>query len=350
MKNLLVIFGGRSSEYEVSLRSGASVIKNVPKDKYNVMTLGITKDGEWRYYTGGTDAIESGEWCKSKDTVPALLSANPSDGALLVFRDGGIEQIPIDVIFPVLHGKNGEDGTIQGLFELSGIPYVGCGVLSSAMCMDKAVTNTLCDCAGLLQAKWLLVRKYDFDNGLADIDEIIRTLSLPLFVKPANAGSSVGITKVKSGEELSDALKLAFLHDTKAVLESAVKGRELECAVMGNCEPVAACVGEVVPLKDFYTYEAKYIDDDSELIIPAHLPEGKADEIRALAVKVYQLMDCAGLARVDFFMTPDGKIYLNELNTIPGFTSISMYSKLFEAAGVPYRELVDKLIGYAFER
>ncbi len=349
LKNLLVIFGGRSSEYEVSLRSGASVIRNVPKDKYNVITLGITKDGEWRLYTGGVDDIESGGW-NNGGTLPAVLSANPSDGALLVLRDGAVEKIPIDVIFPVLHGKNGEDGTIQGLLELSGIPYVGCGVLSSAMCMDKAITNTLCDGAGILQAKWLLVRKHDFDKGLTDIDEIIKTLSLPVFVKPANFGSSVGISKASSGEALTDALKTAFAYDTKVVLESAVKGRELECAVMGNEDPVAACVGEVVPCNEFYDYDAKYINDTSELIIPAKLSAEKTEEIRALAMKAYKILDCAGLSRVDFFMTPDGDVYLNEINTIPGFTSISMYAKLFGAAGVSYGELVDKLIGYAFER
>ena len=350
MKNLLIIFGGRSSEYEVSLRSAASVIRNVPKGKYNVLTLGITKDGKWLYCTADAGCIEDGSWCTPAFTRPAALRPDFGCGELLIFNDNGITREHVDVIFPVLHGKNGEDGTVQGLFKLCGIPYVGCGVLSSAMCMDKIITNTICDHLGVRQAKWASVTRRDYDTGCFDCAAVIAYLGLPLFVKPANAGSSVGITKVKSANELDEALRRAFENDSKALLEQNIPGRELECAVCGNDEPVASCVGEVVPCNDFYDYEAKYIDGDSELLIPAPLSEEKSAELRATALKVYKAMDCAGLARVDFFMTDSGDIYFNELNTIPGFTSISMYSMLFMESGVPYGELIDRLIAYAEQR
>lgn len=350
LKNLLVIFGGESSEYEVSLRSATSVIRNVPRDKYNVLTLGITKDGEWRYYFGDAKYIENDEWLTEGLSAPAALSTNPADHSLLIKEGSNIKKMPVDVVFPVLHGKNGEDGTIQGLFELSGIPYVGCGVLSSAVCMDKAVTNALCDYIGIKQTKWRLVRKYDFENGGVDLDEIIKMLCLPLFVKPANAGSSVGITKAASKDDVIGALKLAFEHDSKAVLESAVIGRELECAIMGNDEPLASCVGEIIPSNDFYDYDAKYIDDGSKILIPASLTDEKANEIRSIAINIYKSLDCSGLARVDFFMCADGSVYFNELNTIPGFTSISMYPKMFEESGIPYAKLIEKLIEYALEK
>ncbi len=350
LKNLLVIFGGNSSEYEVSLRSAASVIRNIPRDKYKVLMLGITKSGEWRCFRGDVSLIENDAWCTKELTFPAMLSVNPADKALLIFESSLPSKIYIDVVFPVLHGKNGEDGTIQGLLELSEIPYVGCGVLSSAVCMDKAVTNALCDQSGIRQAKWRLVKKYDFILDNVDIDKIVRELSLPIFVKPANAGSSVGISKASSKESVRDALALAFEHDSKVVLESAVVGRELECAVMGNDEPLASCVGEIVPCNDFYDYKAKYIDDNSRLLIPSPLPEEISEEIRKIAVDIYKYLDCSGLARVDFFMSSDGEIYFNEINTIPGFTSISMYPKLFEEVKIPPRKLIEKLIEYAFEK
>ncbi|HZJ75023.1 MAG TPA: D-alanine--D-alanine ligase family protein [Clostridia bacterium] len=348
--NILIIFGGKSSEYEVSLRSAASVINNIPRDKYNVYTLGITKDGKWLYYEGNTDLIEKDEWLSDGFTYDAFLSVNASDNSLNIFENSIIKKVHIDVIFPVLHGKNGEDGTIQGLLELSGIPYIGCGVLSSAACMDKAVTNTLCDSIGIRQANWRLVKKYDFNNNCIDLEEIIDALSLPLFVKPANAGSSVGISKANTKEEVINALTLAFMHDSKAVLESAIVGRELECSVMGNNCPIASSVGEIAPCNEFYDYDAKYIDENSKLYIPAALLKKQSDEIKANAIEVYKMLDCRGLARVDFFMDNDGLIYFNEINTIPGFTSISMYPKLFEQSGIPYPQLIEKLIEYAFEK
>lgn len=350
LKNLLVIFGGQSSEYEVSLRSAAFIIRNIPSDKYNVHMLGITKSGEWLFFKGSVGRLENDSWHTSELTFPAVLSVNPNDKALFILENSGFCKLSVDVVFPVLHGKNGEDGTIQGLLELSSIPYVGCGVLSSAVCMDKAVTNALCDQLGITQAKWHLIKKYDFIHDNVDLDKIIRELSLPIFIKPANAGSSVGISKASSKESVIKALALAFEHDCKVVLESAVIGRELECAVMGNDEPVASCVGEVVPCNDFYDYKAKYIDDNSKLLIPAPLPEGKSEEIKKIAIDIYKYLDCSALARVDFFMGTDNLIYFNEINTIPGFTSISMYPKLFEEADVPPQKLLENLIKYAFEK
>ena len=257
----------------------------------------------------------------------------------------------LDCIFPVLHGKNGEDGTIQGLFDLSGIPYVGCGVLASAVGMDKSFTKLAAASIGVTQAKYLVFRRHDFDK---EPDSFLRQaeeeLGYPLFVKPANAGSSVGISKVKNRESLRDAVMLAFAHDRKIVLEEAVVGRELETAVLGNEEPVAAVVGEVLPAEEFYSYDAKYNNADSVLVIPAKLPEGVSDEIRRTAVRIFSALDGRGLSRVDFFLREkDGRVVFNEINTLPGFTDISMYSKLFDAAGVPYGELVDRLVACALE-
>ena len=318
--NLLVMFGGCSSEYEVSLQSAASVLRNIP-EKYNVIKLGITKDGRWFFYDGDTESVEDGSWCE-KNVTPAVLSPDRADKALIVLKDGKYEKIHIDVVFPVLHGKNGEDGTVQGIFELAGIP----------------------------QAKWAAFSEYEYKNGRVDLSSIIKKLSFPIFVKPANAGSSVGITKAGNEEELKKALELAFLNDKKAVLEETVVGRELECAVMGNDEPVASCVGEILPEAEFYDYDAKYIDGTTKLAIPAPLTKEEEEKIRTTAIKAYRTMGCTGLSRVDFFMKPDGTVCINELNTLPGFTSISMYSKLFMESGISYSEIVDRLIGFALER
>ncbi len=346
--NLLVIFGGCSSEYDVSLHSSSSVLRNIP-GKYNVIKLGITKDGRWLLYDGSIDDIENDNWQKGNIT-PAFLSPDKNEKSLIVLKENGYEKIKIDVIFPVLHGKNGEDGTIQGIFELAGIPYVGCGVLASSMCMDKAVTNNLCDEAGITQAKWASFTEYEYKNGKVDLSKIIEYLSFPIFVKPANAGSSVGITKAHNEEELTEAIKTAFLNDSKAVLEETVVGREVECAVMGNNSPVASCVGEILPEAEFYDYDAKYNDGTTGLAIPADLPDGAEEKIRKAAIKTYITMGCKGLSRVDFFLKEDGTVYLNELNTLPGFTSISMFPKLFGQCGIEYADLLDKLISYALEK
>lgn len=347
-KTVLLLFGGCSSEHDVSRVSAASVLRHLDREKYTIYTVGITKDGAWRLCEANADLIETGDW--ESGAVPAVLSPDRRDKALLILRDGGVEKIAVDVAFPVLHGKNGEDGTVQGLFELAGIPYVGCGVLSSSMCMDKAVTNVMADAAGIPQAKWAAFTEPEYRAGEVDLDAIAARLGYPIFVKPANAGSSVGITKAHDRGELVQALELAFRNDRKAVLEETVVGREIECAVMGNDAPVAACVGEILPTAEFYDYDAKYNDASTGLAIPADLPEEVSEAVRAEAVAVYRTLNCTGLSRCDFFLGEDGTIYLNEVNTLPGFTSISMFPKLFGQAGVPYEELLDRLIAYAEER
>ena len=350
MKNLLVIFGGCSSEYAISLRSSASVLRNINADKYNVLTLGITRDGRWLYYSGSIDDIENDTWYTSDFACPAILSPDRCDKALIIMKDDYVEKIGIDVIFPVLHGKNGEDGTIQGLFELAGIPYVGCGHLASGMCMDKAVTNTLADAAGIPGAKWAAFTKTEYESGNVDLEPIIEKLSFPIFVKPANAGSSVGISKAHNLEELKVALDVAFQNDYKAVLEETLVGREIECAVMGNENPIASCIGEILPTAEFYDFDAKYIDNSTGLAIPADLPEDVSEKVRKAAVNAYKALGCEGCSRVDFFLADDGTCYLNEINTLPGFTSISMFPKLFGQVGIPYSELIDKLVEYAENR
>ena len=348
MKNLLVIFGGCSSEYSVSLRSSASVLRNIDNSKYNVITLGISRQGGWYLYTGDIDSIENDTWLRDELTTPAVLSPDKNHKALIVLNDeGAYEKIGIDVIFPVLHGKNGEDGTIQGIFELAGIPYVGCGLLASAMCMDKAVTNTLADEAGIDGAKWAAFTEAEYKSGRVNLAEIENKLGYPIFVKPANAGSSVGITKAHNHTELLGALDVAFENDYKAVLEETLVGREIECAVMGNEEPVASCIGEILPTAEFYDFDAKYVDNSTGLAIPADLPVEISEKVRAAAVNAYLTMGCRGLSRVDFFLCDDGRICLNEINTLPGFTSISMFPKLFGQVGIPYSQLIDRLIEYA---
>ncbi len=351
VKNLLVIFGGCSSEYSVSLCSAASVLRNLDSSKYNVITLGITKDGAWYLYNGDIDSIENDCWFNDEDTTPAILSPDKNDKSLIILNDmGAYEKIAIDVIFPVLHGKNGEDGTIQGIFELAGIPYVGCGLLASGMCMDKAVTNTLADAAGIDGAKWAAFTETEYREGRVNLAAIEEKLGYPIFVKPANAGSSVGISKAHNHMELLAALDIAFQNDYKAVLEETLVGREIECAVMGNTQPVASCIGEILPTAEFYDFDAKYIDNSTGLAIPADLPESVSEKVRAAAVNAYRTLGCEGLSRVDFFLCNDGRICLNEINTLPGFTSISMFPKLFGQVGIPYAELLDRLIEYAEER
>lgn len=352
MKKVLVLFGGVSSEHEVSLVSARSVIQNIPRDRYEVLTLGITKQGEWLLYEGCADALPEDKWLETGTRTPAVLSPDASHHGLLIFENGTTRVERVDVVFPVLHGKNGEDGTMQGLLQLAQIPFVGCGCTSAAVTMDKAITNALTDIAGIPQAKWLPLTRFDYQkDAVALRKNAIDWLGFPIFVKPANAGSSVGVGKARSEEELADAIEKAFAHDDKLVLEEGIDGMEVECAVLGNEEPKASTVGEVVPCNDFYDYEAKYIANDSELHIPARLPEDTIEAVRAAACRVFTAMGCSGLARVDFFVRKkDGAVLLNEPNTIPGFTSISMYPKLWDKSGLPYGELLDRLIRLALEK
>ncbi len=352
LKNALIIFGGVSSEHSVSCVSASYVINNVPKDKYNIYKLGITTDGKWYLFEGDSSLLPGDKWLESGKITKAIISPDRNDKGIIVFRENGIENIKIDVVFPVLHGMNGEDGTMQGLLELSGIPFVGCDALSSACCMDKAVTNTLADSAGIPQAKWISTIKEDYlktkDEFLSKAEDY---LCYPIFVKPANAGSSVGISKAADRRTLEEAMEIAFKEDNKVVLEAFVDGYEVECAVLGNYDAQPMTVGQIKPANDFYDYEAKYENDNSELYIPARIPETQQKEVQRLAVKTYKALGCAGLSRVDFFVTKDdGKVMFNEINTLPGFTSISMYPKLCEHSGIPYDELIDRLFTLAMER
>lgn len=352
MKKALIIFGGASSEHFVSCVSASYVISHIPTDKYEVVTVGITRDGEWYLYEGDVSLLPEDKWLESGKCTKAVLSPDRKDKSLIVFRDDKVEKIKIDVAFPVLHGKNGEDGTIQGLFELSGIPYVGSDCCSSACCMDKAITNTLADSAEICQAKWLSCIKEEYNDIK---DEFLKKaedyLGYPIFVKPANAGSSVGVSKAVDRASLEKAMEVAFKEDRKVVLEEFIDGFEVECAVLGNADAQAMTVGQIKPANEFYDYEAKYENDNSELYIPAHIPEETIEEVRRMAVRVYKELGCSGLSRVDFFVTKrDGKVVFNEINTIPGFTPISMYAKLCEYSGISYSQLVDRLLMLAEER
>lgn len=347
-----MIFGGVSSEHFVSCVSASYVINNIPKEKYNVYSIGITLDGEWYLYEGASELLPDDKWLESGNITKAVLSPDRNDGGVLVFRDGKTEKIKIDVIFPVLHGKNGEDGTMQGLLEICGIPYVGCDHLSSACCMDKAVTNTLADSGNIRQAKWLCILQEEYIKGKEEfLQKAEEYLAYPIFVKPANAGSSIGISKAKDRSSLEKAMEIAFKEDKKVVLEQFIDGYEVECAVLGNSEPIAMAVGQIKPANEFYDYEAKYENEGSELYIPAHIPQEKQDEVREYAIKAYKLLGCSGISRVDFFVTkPDLEVVFNEINTIPGFTPISMYAKMCEKSGIPYSELIDRLFVLAMER
>lgn len=345
-KNILVVFGGRSSEYKVSLVSAHSVISNIPRDKYDVVLLGITREGRWLYYDGDIDLIPTDSWQGGR-CYPAVLCPDHGAKRLDIYGDEGARSIEIDAVFPVLHGKNGEDGTIQGLFQLAGIPFVGCDCLSSAMCMDKEVTNTMLVATGIKHAPWRACRRFVYDRDPDGFrTECETALGYPMFVKPANAGSSVGISKIHSADEFRDCVLAAFAEDGKVVVERAITGREVECAVLGDGELFVSVPGEIRACNEFYDYEAKY-HSVSELIIPAELPDRIAAEVRRTAEKAFRAMGCRGMTRVDSFITPEGDIIVNELNTIPGFTSISMYSKMLEASGIPYPEIIDRLIGIA---
>ena len=354
---LAIIFGGNSSEYAISLRSATSIIREINKEKYELTLIGITKTGSWLSFCGDTELIEKDQWCDQKYCSPCFLSPDPSvKGFIQTMSDGTFTIKNVDVIFPVLHGQNGEDGTIQGLFTLSQIPYVGCDTISSANCMDKVITNTLMDYNNINHTKWCFLNNSISFENIENLEKEAKSIvgklgEFPFFVKPANAGSSVGVSKVSSITELTEGIKLAFTVDSKVLIEKGVDGREVEIAVMGNDYPVSSVVGEVVTTSELYSYDAKYVDNTSTTVIPANLPESLSDKLRQEAVFAYKTFGCSGLARVDFFVeNGTDKILLNEINTLPGFTSISMYPKLFMALGLSYSELIDKLIDFALQK
>ncbi len=349
--NVCVLFGGISPEHEISLRSAESVLNNMDAEKYNIFPVGITKDGDWILYKG-TDysKLPSGEWLEDPENRRATISPIRGQG-LLSFEGDCVVRELIDVVFPVLHGENGEDGAMQGLLQMAGIAYVGPHVSASAVSMDKTLTKLVMDNAGISQADWQLVRNSDLHTRMDSIlDGLEDRFAYPMFIKPAGTGSSVGVSKAADREQLREALLQAGVYDEKILVEEFIDGREIEVAVMGNESPVASVCGEIDSGAEFYDYDAKYITDTSVAYIPARIPEEIAEQVRDIAVKVYTAIGCQGLSRVDFFVTRDGdRVVFNEINTLPGFTSISMYPKLFAASGIPYSQLIDELLRLALE-
>lgn len=349
--NVCVLFGGISPEHEVSLRSAESVLQNLNPEKYNVIPVGITKEGQWIYYAGmDYSQLPTGQWLDNPENHPVAISPVRGQG-LLCFQGDRVEQERIDVVFPVLHGENGEDGAMQGLLQMAGIPYVGPHVAESAVAMDKTLTKLVADNAGVPQAAWELVRAKELS---ARMEQVIAKLesrfSYPVFVKPAGTGSSVGVSKAADRQQLEQALTKAAAFDDKLLVEEFIHGREVEVAVMGNANPVASICGEIDSGAEFYDYDAKYITDTSVAYIPARIYEEVAEQVREQAVRIYSAIGCQGLSRVDFFVTyEDQRVVFNEINTLPGFTSISMYPKLFAASGVEYEDLLDRLLELALE-
>ena len=349
--SICVLFGGISPEHEVSLRSAESVLNQIDKEKYQVLPVGITREGDWIFY-GGEDYAElpDGRWLECPMNRKAAISPVRGQG-LLIFDGDRVTCRKVDAVFPVLHGENGEDGAMQGLLQMAGIPFVGPHVAASAVAMDKTLTKLVADNAGVPQAAWLLVRRYDMEHGMDTVlDKLEKRFCYPMFVKPAGTGSSVGVSKAAGREQLREALLAAGKFDDKVLVEEFIHGREIEVAVMGNRSPVASICGEIDSGADFYDYDAKYVTDTSTAYIPARINEDVAEQVRDAAVKIYKAIGCQGLSRVDFFVTYEGsKVVFNEINTLPGFTSISMYPKLFAASGIPYTQLIDELIRLAME-
>ena len=349
--NVCVLFGGISPEHDVSLRSAESVLNNMDSEKYNIFPVGITKEGDWILY-GGKDysLLPGGAWREHPDNRKAAISPVRGQG-LLIFENDCTVQEQIDVVFPVLHGENGEDGAMQGLLQMAGIPYVGPHVSASAVAMDKTLTKLVVDNAGVPQAAWQLVWANTLEHQMDSVlDCMERHFSYPVFVKPAGTGSSVGVSKAADREALKNALLHAGKYDEKILVEEFIHGREIEVAVLGNESPVASVCGEIDSGAEFYDYDAKYITDTSVAYIPARISEAVAEQVRDAAVKVYSAIGCRGLSRVDFFVTyADERLVFNEINTLPGFTSISMYPKLFGASGIAYGELIDRLLELAME-
>ena len=351
--NVAVLFGGKSSEHEVSRVSALAIIKNLSLEKYNLFIIGITKKGEWYLYQGDIDKISSNEWENDNNNEKVLISPDPSVHGLLLLNGSSYKEIKIDVIIPALHGKNGEDGKMQGLFELSGIPFVGCNTCASAACMDKTITSTVLVNNGVKKPRffWFYYNDFKKDKNMVINNIEYEINSYPMFVKPANSGSSVGISKALNKDELILAIEAAREEDEKIIVEQMIKGKEVECAVIGNEEPMASIVGEIDPGADFYDYSAKYINDTSKLYIPARVSNEISKEIRNIAIRAYKIMGCRGLARVDFLIDEKTNgIFLNEINTFPGFTPISMYSKLMEQMGMKFSDLVDEFINLALEK
>ena len=350
---VVVLFGGMSSEHEVSRVSAGTFVDNLDRARYEVLTVGITREGRWLCTEATSAQMADGSWEELPGNMPCVISPDRADHGMILFTpDGRVEKMHLDVVIPVLHGLWGEDGTVQGLLELAGIAYVGCGVLASSVCMDKAVANALFEANGVPHTKWVAANRWEIEKDLEGVCAgVEQKLGWPVFVKPANAGSSVGISKVSSQEELKAAIALALENDRKVVFEAFVDGQEVECAVIGSDPAVATRPGEILAGAEFYTYDDKYKNGVSQTVIPAHLPEAKLDEVKTYAAMAYTALNCEGLARCDFFVEKNtGRVLINEINTFPGFTPISMYPKLMEHEGLPVPQLIDRLIALALER
>ena len=353
---IAVVFGGRSGEHEVSLMSARSVLSALDPGKYEITQIGITKEGIWLAGDNVLEAMQAGKLSDGNQKQVVILPAQAHNQLWEIRSHGSSMELnplsKMDVIFPVLHGTFGEDGTLQGLLELADLAYVGAGVTGSSVGMDKGVFKDVMRSMGIPTAASVIVLRSEVEKNLDGVIQRVETVGhYPLFVKPANLGSSVGITKCNNQADLGEGLLEAATYDRRILVEQGIDAREIEVSVLGNDEPQASVPGEVLPSREFYSYESKYLDGTTELVIPAPLPPETADEIRRMAVLAFKAVDCAGMARVDFFVEKGtGRIYLNEINTIPGFTSISMYPKLWEASGLPYSKLVDQLVDLALER
>ncbi len=347
-QTVAVLFGGQSSEHEISCLSAVTVIENINPDKYEILLIGITKEGEW-LLTGSMEDIRSGAWREGK--VRAVVSPDAGHHGVLLLSEDGVRCKRVDVVFPVLHGLYGEDGTVQGLFELAQIPYVGCGVLASAVSMDKLHTKIIADSLGIRQARYEAVYREELPDMAAVTGRIEKAFSYPVFIKPCNAGSSKGVSKAEDRAMLEAGLREAALHDRKILVEETIDGREVECAVLGGREVKASGVGEILSAAEFYDYDAKYNNAESRTVLDPDLPAETVEEIRKDAVAIFKAVDGSGLSRVDFFVARDtGEVVFNEINTLPGFTAISMYPMLWEHRGISKPQLVEKLIQMAFSR
>ena len=346
--NLGVIFGGRSSEHEVSIVSAKSVCEKIDKKKYNLVQIGITPQGKWMY---SKNTIEDFQKNKIKNLEPVSISLNPDEKKLIILNKAGKEICKLDVVFPVLHGSFGEDGTIQGLFEMANVPYVGCGVTSSGICFDKITTKMMLDKAGVPNTKYLWFERDNYrKNKSSLIKNIVNDIKFPCFVKPSRQGSSVGVSKAKNEKSLIKAIDDACKFDSKILIEKGITGKEIECAILGNGNPKASAVGQILPAGEFYDFFDKYVDGKSRTRIPADISKKAQEEFQLMALKTYKTLGCAGLARVDgFYSDEDKALYINEINTLPGFTSISMYPKMWEYSGIKFKELLEKLIDLAFD-
>ena len=346
-QNLAVIFGGQSSEHEISCMSASNIIQCIDAQRYNIILVGITKEGHW-VEAADLNAVQDGSWRQSKTSI--VLSPDATrKGLYRMSEDEKVQFVHLDVIFPVLHGLYGEDGPVQGLFKLAGIPFVGCGLFASAAGMDKLYTKIIVDTLGIRQAKYVPVYKEELPKMDEVVARVESALEYPVFVKPSRAGSSKGVNKAANREQLKNALIEAADNDRKILVEETIIGREVECAVLGNLDVKASGVGEILSADEFYDFDAKYYNSESKTLVDPPMPENMREQIREDAVKIFMALDGRGLSRVDFFLTESGVVF-NEINTLPGFTAISMYPMLWEAQGIPKKELVQKLIDLAFER